>query len=81
MKKQDQIQQFHNTEFGSLEVMLINGKPYFPASECATVLGYTNPRKAIIDHCKEDGVTNRDAIDRLGRTQERNISPRAISTD
>ena len=36
----------------------INGKPYFVATDVATALGYTNPRKAISDHCK--GVTKRD---------------------
>jgi prophage antirepressor-like protein len=67
----NQLQQFHSDEFGSLEILTINGKPYFPAVECASVLGYRNPRKAVIDHCKGDGVTNRYATDRLGRTQEK----------
>lgn len=42
---------FADTEFGQLECVEVNGKLYFPASECAKVLGYHNPRKAIIDHC------------------------------
>jgi len=37
---------------------MLDGKPYFPASECAVILGYKNPRKAIIDHCR--CVTKRD---------------------
>lgn len=61
---------FSSTEFGELGVMLINGKEYFPATQCAKILGYANPRKAVIDHCKKDGVTNRDVIDSLGRTQQ-----------
>jgi prophage antirepressor-like protein len=44
---------FADTEFGQLECVEVNGKLYFPASECAKVLGYHNPRKAIIDHCDE----------------------------
>ncbi|MBQ8349579.1 MAG: hypothetical protein IJY19_08080 [Ruminococcus sp.] len=44
---------FADTEFGEVECVEINGKLYFPASECAKVLGYHNPRKAIIDHCDE----------------------------
>lgn len=36
---------------------LIDGEPWFLAKDVATVLGYTNPRKAISDHCKEKGVT------------------------
>ena len=67
----NQIRQFHSSEFGTIEVLMINEKPFFPASECAAILGYKNPRKAVLDHCKEDGVTNRDAIDNLGRQQEK----------
>lgn len=44
---------FADTEFSQLECVEVNGKLYFPASECAKVLGYHNPRKAIIDHCDE----------------------------
>ena len=69
MKTSNQIQQFHNEEFGSLDILMIDGKPYFPAIECAIVLGYKNPRDAIAKHCNEDGVAKRDVIDRLGRTQ------------
>jgi anti-repressor protein len=43
---------FENSEFGQLEVIMINDKPYFPATDCARILGYTNPQKAIRDHCK-----------------------------
>jgi prophage antirepressor-like protein len=46
------LQQFHCEEFGSLDVLLINGKPYFPATECAKILGYTKPENAISRHCK-----------------------------
>lgn len=51
---------FNNRQFGVLEVVLIDGKEFFPAIDCAEMLGYTNPRKAIIDHCKTPGVTIRD---------------------
>lgn len=53
---------FSSSEFGELGVMLIDGKEYFPAIQCAKILGYKNPRKAVIDHCKEDGVTKRDGV-------------------
>ena len=43
---------FEYSEFGALESVEIGDKLYFPASECAKVLGYLNPRKAIIDHCE-----------------------------
>jgi prophage antirepressor-like protein len=67
----NQIQQFHNEEFGSLDIFMIEDKPYFPATNCAALLGYSNPHKAVRDHCREDGCTNRSVIDKLGRTQEK----------
>ena len=54
----NELQIFNNEEFGEIRTTEIDGKPYFVASDVATALGYTNPRKAVIDHCK--GVTKRD---------------------
>ena len=48
---QNQIQVFQNEEFGKLEVLMLGGKPHFPAADCAKVLGYKNPHKALNDHC------------------------------
>lgn len=48
----NELQIFQSSEFGELKVMEINGKVYFPATACAKILGYTNPQKAIRDHCK-----------------------------
>lgn len=56
--KMNNLKVFNNEEFGEIRTMEIDGKPYFVASDVATALGYTNPRKAVIDHCK--GVTKRD---------------------
>jgi len=52
---QNTIQVFENQEFGQLEILTIEGKPYFPATECARVIGHTNPERAIREFCK--GVT------------------------
>lgn len=49
---QNQLQVFQNSEFGELSVLMIGDKPYFPATECARILGYKNPQKAVRDHCK-----------------------------
>ena len=35
------------------------GNPWFIAKEVCDILGHTNSRKAIHDHCKKAGVTNR----------------------
>ena len=46
----NELQIFNNEEFGSVRTVEIDGKPYFSASDVAAALGYSNPRKAIIDH-------------------------------
>ena len=43
---------FKSTEFGELGVMTVNGKEYFPATQCAKLLGYAKPADAIRKHCK-----------------------------
>lgn len=55
---QDTMQVFENREFGQLGVLMINGKPYFPASGCAKILGYSNANDAIKRHCR--GVVKHD---------------------
>ena len=52
MKNKNQIQQFHSEEFGSIEILMIDDKPYFPATECAKTLGYSKPQNAIERHCR-----------------------------
>ena len=64
---------FNHKEFGELNILIINGKEYFPASRCAAILGYTNTRDAISRHCR--GVVKHDIIDNLGRTQVMNFIP------
>lgn len=51
---------FTSEEFGNIGVIVKNNKEYFEAIPVAEVLGYTNPRAAIIRHCEEDGVTFHD---------------------
>lgn len=50
------LQVFYSSEFGKLEIMVINEKEYFPATEVAQNLGYKNPKKAIKEHCKTSGM-------------------------
>ena len=68
----NQIKQFHSEEFGSLEVLMIEDRPYFPATECALILGYKNPQKAVRDHCK--GVTESFSPS-AGGLQRKNFIP------
>ncbi len=65
------LQIFKNEKFGEIQIIEEEGKFEFGATEVAKILGYANPQKAIRDHCKEDGVTFRSVIDRLGRKQEK----------
>lgn len=52
--------------FESQEVrtLLVNGEPHFVGKDVATILGYLNPRKAIIDHVDDEdkGVTKCDTL-------------------
>ena len=63
-----EIQIFKNERFGEVRTMVINGEPWFVGKDVASVLGYSNHRKALIDHIdaddKTDGVTIRDSIGR-----------------
>ncbi len=54
----NELQIFNSGEFGEIRTIEIDGKPYFVGADVAKALGYSNPRKAILDHCK--GVTKRD---------------------
>lgn len=56
----EEMQVFRNEQFGEVRTIEENGKPLFCGSDVARALGYTNSRKALIDHCK--GVTKRDTL-------------------
>lgn len=63
-----ELQIFKNEEFGTVRTVAVDGEPYFVGKDVATVLGYANPRKALIDHVdvedRSDGVTIRDSMGR-----------------
>ncbi|MBC2458151.1 toxin-antitoxin system, toxin component, Bro family protein [Clostridium beijerinckii] len=63
---------FNNNEFGELKIMLINNEPCFIGKEVAAALGYSNTRKALIDHVdSEDKVVTK--CDTPGGAQEMTI--------
>ncbi|MDA2635359.1 phage antirepressor KilAC domain-containing protein [Bacillus cereus] len=66
-----QMQTFSHSMFGNLEVFIQDGKEYFPATDVAKVLGYSDPHKAVKQHTKEDGWAICPVIDSLGRAQEK----------
>ena len=57
-----QLQIFNSEEFGEIRTVTIDNEPWFVGKDVATALGYSNSRKAIIDHVHEDdkGVTKCD---------------------
>lgn len=48
----NELQIFNSPEFGTVRTTEIDGKTYFMASDIAKALGYSNPNKAVNDHCK-----------------------------
>lgn len=66
------LQIFQNTEFGAIRTLEENGLVLFCGSDVAKALGYANPRKALIDHCR--GVTKRYTPTKSGE-QEMSFIP------
>ena len=52
----ESLKLFRNDFFGDILVIVKNNKEYFDANSVANVLGYSNPRDAIIRHSKEEGI-------------------------
>ena len=50
---------FESPEFGAIRTVELDGEPWLVGKDIAEALGYTNPRKALIDHVDDEdkGVT------------------------
>lgn len=48
----NELQIFNNAKFGKLEVVVLDGKVYFRATEVAEALGYKDAVSAVRQHCK-----------------------------
>lgn len=68
----NELQIFNHSNFGHVEIILVDGKEYFSATQSAKSLGYVNPHKAIIDHCNPKGLTKREVLTN-GGIQEMNF--------
>lgn len=72
----NELKIFENPEFGKVRTVTIDGEPWLVGKDVAIALGYTNPKKALIDHVDQedklqgDGVTIRDP---MGREQHPTI--------
>lgn len=47
---ENKMQIFTNSEFGSIRTVEINGEPWLVGKDVAEVLGYSNPRDALLNH-------------------------------
>lgn len=68
----NELQVFRNEQFGEIRTISENGKPLFCGADVARALGYTNPNKAINDHCR--AITKR-STPISGKMQEINFIP------
>lgn len=68
----NELQIFNNPEFGEIRTLEEGERVLFCGSDVAKALGYTNPSKALSDHCK--GVTKRYTPTKSG-TQEMSFIP------
>lgn len=66
------IKIFNNPEFGSIRTVEVDGKPYFCGSDIAEALGYSNPNKAVRDHCR---AITKCSTPISGKMQEVNYIP------
>lgn len=69
----NKLQIFENEQFGQIRTIDEDGKVLFCAKDVAAALGYTNPSKAINDHCKS--IVERRTNDSLGRQQNIKFIP------
>lgn len=63
---------FKDSEFGELGLLIAENKVYFPATQCAKIVGHENPARAIRKFCK--GVTKM-VTPTTGGSQEVNYIP------
>ena len=57
MKTSNQIQQFHNEEFGNIRVIEIDGQPWFAGKDVALALGYSNTKDVLHKHIDTEDRT------------------------
>ena len=68
----NKLMTFTNEEFGNVRTTIINGKPYFCASDVAKALGYKRPNDAVSQHCR---ATVKHSTPISGKMQEINFIP------
>ena len=46
----------------AIACIVVNGNPWFKAKDVATILSYTNTKKAIVDHVDDEDKKRREEI-------------------
>lgn len=54
----NKLEIFKNEKFGEVRTIVIDNEPWFIGKDIATVLGYSNPNEAILDHIDEEDKLN-----------------------
>lgn len=71
---------FEHPEFGTVRGLMIEGEPWFVASDVARAVGYKKPANAIAQHCKNPkSLESFGALIRGGGVPETGTQPNVIS--
>ena len=63
----NQVQLFHNDEFGEVRTVMMNGEPWFVGKDVTHILGYRNASKALNDHVDGEDKLNNESLSSLGQ--------------
>ena len=58
----NELKIFENSDFGKVRILEVENEPYFVGKDVAEILGYTNTRKALIDHVDEEDKTSNETL-------------------
>lgn len=64
---------FNHEQFGDLTILVLDNKEYFPATDVASKLGYSDPYKAVSQHTKEKGWVNHLVLTNGGKQRKKFI--------
>jgi len=60
MEERNALLEMFKFESSPVRTALVDGEPWFLASDVAEALGYKNPADAVRKHCRKGGVAKRD---------------------
>lgn len=66
----NELKVFSNEQFGQVRTVVDDGKVWFCGKDVAEALGYSDTVRAVLRHCKNDGVSFHHLTDNLGREQQ-----------